>query len=195
MINIIEAMEGRGVDTEDLLVFKQESGRQHYRLLSELASRFAGRTIIDIGTHRGMSAFALSIVDAPENNNIISFDIVNNVSIEMQRMLQSRSVFLSLDNLMLEETRSSAQWKSVLLGSAFVFLDIDVHHGATQYDFYLFLRDNGYQGFVVCKHIRHFEGMRNNFWNKIPPCDKQDVTEMGHWTGTGILFPKNCPSH
>ena len=194
---IIKAMEGRGVDKQDLILFNQESGEQHYRLLSQLACHFAGQTIIDIGTHRGMSAFALSIVDragtTPGKNKIISVDIVGNVSAEMQKLLQSRNVVLSLDNLMLPETRASARWKAILLGSAFIFLDINSPDGAMQYDFYLFLRDNGYQGFVVCKHIWYSDGMRNNFWYKIPASDKQDITGMGHWSGTGILFPGNCP--
>ena len=191
---VIKALEGRGVCTEDLLEFDQESGKQHYRLLSQLASCFAGRTIIDIGTHKGMSAFALSITpETARANKIISFDIVNNVSPEMQQLLQSRNVVLSLDNLMLEETRSSAQWKSVLLESAFIFLDIDPHEGSMEYNFYLFLRDNNYKGFVICDDIWYFKGMRDNFWYKIPLNDKQDITDMGHWSGTGILFPRNYP--
>ena len=187
----IKEMEGRGVRTEDLLEFKQEPGKQHYRLLSEMASCFTGRTIIDIGTHKGSSAYALSITPELGQNKIFSFDICNNVSVEMQALLQSRNVVLSLDNLMVEETRASAQWKSVILESAFIFLDIDPHHGVLEYEFYLFLRENDYRGFVVCDDIWYFKGMRDNFWYKIPLCDKQDITDQGHWSGTGILFPRN----
>ena len=189
--NTLKTLEGRGVRTEDLLEFDQQPGKQHYRLLSQLASHYSGQTIIDIGTHKGMSAFALSIT--PEKNNIISFDIVNNVSAEMQQLLQSRNVVFSLDNLMLETTRTSAQWKSVLLESAFIFLDIDPHEGSMEYDFYLFLRNNNYQGFVICDDIWYFKSIRDNFWYKIPLYDKQDITDMGHFGGTGILFPCNCP--
>ena len=186
----LKALEGRGVRSEDLLEFNQEPGKQHYRLLSQLASHYTGRNIIDIGTHKGSSAFALSIQG---QNKIISFDIVNNVSVEMQQLLQSRNVVLSLDNLMLKETRESPLWKPILLNSAFIFLDIDPHEGSMEYDFYLFLRDNNYQGFVICDDIWYFKGMRDNFWYKIPLHDKLDVTDSGHWSGTGILFPTNYP--
>jgi hypothetical protein len=190
----LKALEGRGVRSEDLLEFNQEPGKQHYRLLSQLASHYTGKTIIDIGTHKGSSAFALSIT--PETacaNKIISFDIVNNVSVEMQNLLESRNVVLSLDNLMLKETRESPLWKPILLESAFIFLDIDPHEGSMEYEFYLFLRDNDYKGFVICDDIWYFKGMRDNFWYKIPLYDKLDVTDSGHWSGTGILFPSNYP--
>ena len=95
----IKEMEGRGVRTEDLLEFKQEPGKQHYRLLSEMASCFTGRTIIDIGTHKGSSAYALSITPELGQNKIFSFDICNNVSVEMQALLQSTTAGCLRQNL------------------------------------------------------------------------------------------------
>lgn len=189
----IKAMEGRGVHHNTLKEFYEESGKQHYRLLSEIASHYSGKTIIDIGTHGGFSAYALSLTPEVGQNKIISLDIVNNVTPEMHQLLKERDVVLSLENVMISEIRESTYWKSILLESAFIFLDIDPHEGSLEYDFYLFLRNNDYKGFVICDDIWYFKGMRDNFWFKIPLYDKQDITDMGHWSGTGILFPKNFP--
>src|SRR5258708_4871841 len=56
-----------------------------------------------------------------------------------------------------------------------------------EYDFYNVLKEWQYQGIVVCDDIWHFENMRNNFWYKIEDIYKYDITEYGHWSGTGII--------
>ena len=60
----------------DATEFYGPPGEQHYRLLGELASKFNNSIIIDIGTHRGSSALALS---SNPTNTIHSFDITSKV--------------------------------------------------------------------------------------------------------------------
>ena len=79
-------------------------------------------------------------------------------------------------------------WKERLLRSPLIMLDIDPHEGKREYDFYLWLRDNNYQGIVVCDDIRHFPDMRTYFWDKVAPEHKLDITDFGHWSGTGLMF-------
>lgn len=79
------------------------------------------------------------------------------------------------------------KWKDILLQSSFILLDIDPHDGVLEYEFYEWLCDNDYRGFMVCDDIWYFEGMRKNFWYKIPYEHKIDLTEEGHWSGTGII--------
>ena len=51
-------------------------GKQHYTLLAYLSYLHAGKTIIDIGTHKGASALSLS---TSPDTTIYSFDIQRKV--------------------------------------------------------------------------------------------------------------------
>jgi hypothetical protein len=151
-------------------------GLEHYRLLERLAQSFEGRVIVDIRTHMGASALALS----KSKNTIHSFDIQHSGP-----LMELPNVSYHLDDVMTPEGRE--KWKSELLGSAFIMLDIDPHEGSKEYEFYCWLRDNDYRGFMICDDIWYFKGMRDNFWYKIPSEHKIDVTEEGHFSGTGIV--------
>jgi hypothetical protein len=78
-------------------------------------------------------------------------------------------------------------WEQKLLNSAFIVLDIDPHEGTRELEFYEWLKAKNYQGFVVCDDIWYFKPMRDNFWYKVLSEDKLDVTEVAHWSGTGII--------
>jgi hypothetical protein len=174
--------------------YNEPAGRQHYRLLEELSMQFSGSVLFDIGTHKGMSALALSI---NPTNRILSFDIVSKAGLPNKTNIEYNT-----DDLMTEEGRE--KWKTTLLNSPFLFMDIDPHEGTREYRFYEWLRDNDYKGFMVCDDIWHFKEMRDNFWYKIPSEHKIDITERGHWSGTGIVrftpsevwpLAKNTPSN
>lgn len=152
-------------------------GDQHYKLLGYLSTLFKGRDIFDIGTHRGASALALA--HNPENT-VYSFDVIHEY-----RIPQIKNVNYVLENLWSPDIL--AKWEDRLLKSAFIFLDIDPHEGTREYDFYQWLKWKKYQGFLVLDDIWHFQAMRDNLWYKIPNEDKMDVTDLGHWSGTGIV--------
>ena len=166
-------IEVLSTDTE----FCEPAGRQHYRLLAQLASQFHGKTLIDIGTHRGMSALALSYNTA---NTVLSFDILAKLG-----RPQRDNIHYFVEDVLSGE--GQAKWKDTILASPLIFLDIDPHEGTREYVFYEWLRDNDYKGTVVCDDIWYFKEMRDNFWYKIPTEHKLDVTDRGHWSGTGIL--------
>ena len=152
-------------------------GKEHYKLLAYLSQQFTGRDILDIGTHRGASALALS---AGKTNDIYSFDLHH-----LYPLPQAEKIHYHLEDQWDLSTR--ARWESIILGSAFIVLDIDPHEGTRELEFYEWLRDKGYKGFVVCDDIWYFKEMRDNFWYKIPSEHKVDITEFGHWSGTGII--------
>lgn len=158
--------------------FKDVAGKQHYKLLSYLSSLYRGRDIFDIGTHRGASGLALS--NGSSTNHIYSFDLQH-----MYTLPSVPNLSYHTDDLMSDAGK--AIWKEKLLGSAFIFLDIDPHEGTREYEFYQWLKGETYQGFVICDDIWYFKEMRDNFWYKIPVEDKVDITDLGHWSGTGIL--------
>jgi hypothetical protein len=155
-------------------------GKEHYRLLSYLSTLFDYTHIMDIGTHQGESALALSF---NPTNTVYSFDIIDNVS---NTKKQKNNIRFIIENILTDEHHRES-WKEKILSSAFIFLDVDPHNGYMEYDFYLFLKENDYKGFVVCDDIWYFKEMRDNFWYKIEDNDKYDISEYGHWAGTGLF--------
>lgn len=164
------------------------AGKQHYRLLAYLSTLCDNSTIIDIGSHRGSSACALSF---NQTNQIISFDIINNVV--NPKIRERKNIKFVLDNLFDDYDK----YKELIMSCPLIVLDIDPHEGNMEYDFYLKLKEWGYKGILFCDDIWHFEGMRNNFWYKIEDQYKYDVTDVGHWSGSCIIsfqpidLPKN----
>ena len=156
--------------------FNASSG-EHYRFLESMARKFKNRNILDIGTNTCASALALSI---EPTNHVYSFDIEHNYS-----LLKLPNVSYHLDDLMTEKGR--ALWKEKILSSAFIFLDIDPHEGEREYEFYTWLLENNYSGFVICDDIWFYPDMQLKFWDRIPYRYKIDVTDQGHWSGTGII--------
>lgn len=69
-------------------------GKEHYKLLSYFSMQFNGATIIDIGTHRGSSALALSY---NPTNTVYTFDIMDKV---VHTGIKAReNIVFSMDNL------------------------------------------------------------------------------------------------
>ena len=152
-------------------------GQQHYRLLSYLAAQFNGQTILDIGTHKGSSALALS---TNPTNQVISFDIQRKVP-----LYDLPNVSFELANLWDPVVRRF--WEPTILGAAMIVMDIDPHDGPMELEFYKWLKEKDYKGLLVCDDIWYFKGMRDNFWFHIPTEHKLDITPLGHWSGTGII--------
>lgn len=161
----------------DVSEFYGRAGQQHYRLLSFLASQFNNSTILDIGTHKGSSALALS---TNPTNQVISFDIQRKVP-----LYDMPNVSFELANLWDPVVRKL--WESTILGAAMIVLDIDPHDGPMELEFYKWLKEKEYKGLLVCDDIWYFKGMRDNFWFQIPTEHKLDITPLGHWSGTGIV--------
>jgi hypothetical protein len=152
-------------------------GKEHYSLLAYFSTLFNNCDIFDIGTHRGASALALSF---NPTNRIHTFDIVNKSGYPTPP-----NVSYHTDNLLEENGRE--KWEERLLASPFIFMDIDPHEGGREYEFYTWLKEKQYNGFVIFDDIWYFKPMRDNFWYKIPHHEKIDITHVGHWSGTGIV--------
>jgi len=104
--------------TKNEVEFYGNCGKEHYRLLSYISSLFNYCNIIDLGTHRGMSALALSY---NETNRIYSFDIVDNVT---EQVIKDKSNIKFIhDNLW--ESDIQEKWKELILKSEFIFLDVE----------------------------------------------------------------------
>lgn len=165
---------------DDICEFFQEPGQNHYRLLSYFSTLFNNSIIIDIGTHRGQSALALSY---NSSNTIYTFDIFDKVY--NKKIKERENIQFFNDDLFSKKTQE--KWKERILSSAFIFMDVDPHNGNMEIEMYNYLNEINYKGFVICDDIWFFKNMRDNFWYKIPDKYRYDFSHLGHHSGTGII--------
>ena len=91
------------VDLEPLRPWVADPGeffrdREHYRLLASLSARVPKGAIVDVGTHQGSSALALSY----GGSQVLTFDIVDNIG-DRPRAPGVRYIRGQEDNLLTEE--------------------------------------------------------------------------------------------
>jgi FkbM family methyltransferase len=179
-------------------------GKEHYKLLTCISQSIKNGIIIDIGSHNGNSAVALGYSLFLNNeNDIYSFDIKNMLEPECEKFFDKYAIQYRLENIFDRNIRE--KYKFLLLSSSVILIDIDPHNGILEYEMYNWLNVNNYQGIIIyddiflkVDHIANgYEPTTHNmidFWNKIPNEHKLDLTNIGHWSGTGIVcfnFNKN----
>jgi hypothetical protein len=153
-------------------------GKEHYKLLAYLSTLYNDIEIFDIGTCLGYSALALA---HNPKNKVLSFDIARIGSLPT-----ADNITYYLENVLTPEGKQT--WGQRILASPLIFFDIAPHVGFLEYEFYIWLRDNNYQGLLVCDDIHYFEEMKENFWNKVDDRHKIDISRIGHWSGTGLIY-------
>lgn len=158
-------------ETEFRNYFLEVPSKEHYKLLAYISTQFTESHILDIGTYKGCSALALAF---NPTNQVTSFDIGNfraisetppNVDFKLGDFTDSSHIEL-------------VQKSSVIL------LDTD-HTGPFEYKSYNYLKQIGWKGYFVLDDI-HLNDVMKEFWGSITE-EKSDVTELGHWSGTGIV--------
>jgi len=159
--------------------FYSTPGKEHYKLLSYFSNLFNNSNIIDIRTHLGHSALSLSY---NKTNTIYSFDIVDKVRPNIKNI---ENIKFMNDDLFDKETFN--KWSELILSCPFIFLDVDPHNGFMENSFIGFLKEINYDGFIICDDVWYFKEMRDNFWYKIEDQYRYDLTDIGHWSGTGII--------
>lgn len=169
-----------GIDKEMVDSFYGECGKEHFRFLAYLSSIFQNATIVNIHTNGGYEALALSY---NESNTVYSFDTTNHIT--NPKLRERNNIQWNTENICDPVVRE--KWRNILLGAAFIFVDMEPHDGRAEYEFYEYLTEIGYKGFVVFDDIWYFKSMRNEFWYKIPETQRYDMTEVAHWSGCGIV--------
>jgi tRNA A58 N-methylase Trm61 len=158
-------------------IFVAAPGKNHYYLLTYLSFLFENQTIIELGTHHGTSALALSI---SKNTKIITYDVRDQFGIKPQ----PDNVERRLGNIF------ELGQQNILLESPLIFLDTS-HTGEFEQQVYEFLKNNNYKGLLLLDDI-HWNAPMKKFWNNIDTI-KYDITDIGHGicpdgaAGTGIV--------
>ncbi|MDA8138503.1 MAG: class I SAM-dependent methyltransferase [Desulfobacteraceae bacterium] len=166
----LTAMARHTGSSEYRAYFLDTQFKEHYRLLAYLSTLCNNRILFDVGTLKGYSALAMSYNPA---NRVISYDIENLKDIHGVDEL--KTIEYCIGNV-LDDPR--------LLSSPLILLDT-YHDGTFEHQFYQHLKKNKYKGVLVLDDI-HLNEPMEKFWNSIEE-PREDVTELGHWSGTGIV--------
>lgn len=150
--------------------FFMEAGQEHYRLLAYIGSLYKSKTLLDIGSYQGNSAIAL----AHSGNKIISYDLDTQPIIEK----------IKNDNIKFIKGDILAD-NNLILASPFIMLDT-YHNGDFEQEFVDHLINIKYKGLVMFDDI-HLNNEMSNFWNGLKN-EKFDLTEIGHFSGTGLVI-------
>lgn len=153
--------------------FVLKSGQEHYRLLRYLAKKI-NSDIVEIGTHCGTSAVALS---ADTSHNVFTYDICD--------IKQKDFSHLSNVQFIIGDFMSDTNNKNNILNSKMIFIDAP-HNGEFEFQCYNWLIENNYNGITVWDDIYLNKEMQN-FWNSVEH-KKLDITKYGHVTGTGLIY-------
>lgn len=157
---------------EDKLNFKNLSGKEHYRLLSFLSKNNFSSSFIDIGTFRGSSALAFSF---NEKNIVHSFNIED----QLELIEKPKNIIFHIDDVM------NSDHTEKLLSSKVILLDT-FHDGIFESKFLNYLDEIKFKGVVIMDDIHYF-GDLTRLWDSITK-EKYDITEIGHWSGTGLIY-------
>jgi hypothetical protein len=152
--------------------YTDRSSKEHYRLLTHISNSFNDETFIDVGTLKGSSALALS---TNKKNKVYSF----NLSSQLELNSLPENVEFIIDNVL------SGKYNNILLSSKFILLDT-FHDGSFEQEFLNYLKSINYSGVLILDDIYLNNEMRF-FWENIKE-DKLDITNIGHSSGTGVVF-------
>jgi hypothetical protein len=165
-------------DNNSLDLMHKCPGEEHYILLSRFSALFDHQTILDVGTYKGLSALALSY---NKLSTVISHDIKHNVIVD--NMPENIELRICSDKTRIFNFDDFSKVKLILL-------DIDPHDGIQEQKYLDMLLSVRYNGYVLLDDI-HLHSVMENFWNSIEVgggiTEKRDLTNVGHWSGTGLL--------
>lgn len=142
--------------------FYNVAGKEHYILLNHLCK--GKDLVIDIGTYRGASAVAMSSA-----KEVITWDVENLLECKLPSNVKSY-----IGNCL----------NNKLFDADIILLDT-YHNGDFEYDFYNFIV-YGFKGLLIIDDI-HLNEPMEKFWKSIKE-RKEDVTNIGHYTGTGLVY-------
>ncbi len=154
--------------------FNHRAGWEHYRLLSHFSWQFPpGTTLVDIGTSCGFSALALAHNPAVR---VVTYNIEDGIGDQVCSARHKPNIEHRIKNC-LEDI-------DVLLSAPLIMLDT-AHEGDFEQEVITALMQRSYKGIVLCDDI-YLNAAMDRFWKWVP-LPKADLSEYGHWSGTGLI--------
>ncbi len=169
---------------------------RYYVTLAHLSTYFNDSVLIDLGTHRGESAAALSY---NKSNIVYTYDIEHRAE-AAQRVEEEKNIRYIIGNCINDDWSGMAGFpgvelksdKEIFLSSKLIFLDVDPHDGIQENKVLNFLINNNWKGIMVCDDIglgleedkenEHPE-MRD-WWHSIE-VKKYNISSNHYASGTG----------
>jgi len=173
---------------------------RYYVILAHLSTYFSESVLIDLGTHTGESAAALSY---NKSNIVYTYDIEHQAA-AAQRVEEEKNIRYIIGNCINDDWSGFAGFpgvepksdKEIFLSSELIFLDIDPHNGIQEDKVLNFLLSNNWAGIMVCDDIGMGleEGKQNahppmrDWWQSINlPKYNISSNHYSSGTGTGII--------
>ena len=176
----------RGFPANNRQDLSAAAGVEPYALLAHLAGQLMESTIIDLGTHFGVSAFVLA--SSHPSNTVLSFDVDDReAAIAQQNKMTREQLRAAAPNVRFKQ-RNALLDLDVLRTSPLISLDTAHFPDSIPFEreLVLALQGIGYRGVVVCDDIYLNEEMAR--WWRSVRVRKFDVTAIGHGkSGTGII--------
>jgi len=173
---------------------------RYYVILAHLSTYFSDSVLVDLGTHTGESAAALSY---NKSNIVYTYDIEHQAA-AAQRVEEEKNIRYIIGNCINDDWSGFAGFpgvepktdKEIFLSSELIFLDIDPHNGIQEDKVLNFLIDNNWKGVMVCDDIGmgREEGKQNahpsmrDWWHSFD-IPKYNISKnyFAAGTGTGIV--------
>lgn len=160
-----------------------------FKLLAHLATCFQGARFSTVGPGIGFSALALAHEAGERGNVATAFDTTDRVPSADSGIRTPRD-HPAVRLRVVEDLASPAAAAEAARGAQLIVLDLEKHEGVQERAFVAALAAAGYKGLLVVDDIRLSPGMQA-FWAELgvmlPGARLLDVSEMGHWSGTGIV--------
>ena len=173
ILDLLDMTDKKAIDNEEYQNYYQEkSSKEHYRLLKYLSNQQNNSNILDIGSLKGCSALAFF---SNITNNIYSFNIANQLNLKYI----PKNINFIIDNILDEK------YKKLIISCKIILLDT-YHDGIFEKEFLDYLLTIQYKGYLLLDDI-YLNPEMQNFWKTIS-LQKEDISNFGHSTGTGIIF-------
>ena len=157
----------------DFMSWDKEAGQTEYKLYSHLAKQVGGIFILDIGTLFGGSALSLS---NDPRKVVISYDLMK-IETHEPGALEKDDVILRVANFLEDDIEYDL--------CELIVIDVDPHDGLQEPPMVQHIIDHGFEGLIILDDI-HLSSEMEQMWNNFEH-EKYDATEIGHFSGTGIL--------
>lgn len=153
--------------------WSEPAGQTEFRLYAYLSEKVNNSVILEVGTRHGGSTCALA---ANPNNTVIGYDIIH---WDTHDNLKKENIDLRIGNFMEDET---IDYNNVSI----IMIDVDPHDGIQEPPMLRFLEEKGWKGLLLLDDITDEWPAIKKMWDELP-YEKYDLTDVGHWSGTGLI--------